>query len=41
MAGRTILDIATDMMVAINQTGTLVTLQKQYGDALRELLDTL
>jgi len=39
--GHDILNIATAMVTAINQTGQLVTLQKQYGDALRELLDTL
>ena len=39
--GRDLVDIATAMITAINQTGELVTLHKQYGDALRELLDTL
>jgi hypothetical protein len=39
--GRNLIDITTAMLAAINQTGELVTIQKQHGDAFREFLDTL
>jgi hypothetical protein len=40
-AGHDLIDLATRMLAVINQTGALVTLNKQHGDAFREFLDTL
>jgi len=39
--GHDLVDLAARMLDAINQTGELVTLNKQHGDAFREFLDTL
>jgi hypothetical protein len=40
-AGQNALNVATALVTAMNSSRELVTLHKQYGDALRELLDTL
>ena len=40
-AGRDALNVVAALVTAMNSSRELVTLHKQYGDALRELLDTL
>jgi hypothetical protein len=40
-AGHNALNIATALVTAMNSLREIDTLHKQYGDTLRELLDTL
>jgi len=40
-AGQNALDLGTGLITAMNSLREIVSLQRQYGDALRELLDTL
>jgi hypothetical protein len=40
-AGHNVLNIAPALVTAMNSLREIDTLHKQYGDALRELLDTL
>jgi len=40
-AQRNLIDITTAMIRALNQTGELVTLNRQCGDLFREFLDAL
>jgi hypothetical protein len=39
-AGQNILNVGTRLVTAMNSLQEIVTLQREYGDALRELLDT-